>query len=112
MFSVAKLFTQHCSPRSEVMMTRSERKERLGHGALARVARCTLRADGRPYSISYVSQIVNCEITGERNDAIERALITEINTRRTRDGLAPFAPDEVFPPRPAEARPTEAAPQL
>lgn len=86
-------------------MTRSERKERLGHGAIARVARRTHRADGRPYSISYVSQILNCEATGLRNRVIERELVAEMNERRERDQLPRFALDDVFPPRQAPSLP-------
>lgn len=82
------------------MLTRHERKELLGHGGLKRVAARASRADGKPYSLSRVSQVVNCEKTGQRNRAIELAIVAEINERRDSPLLPAVVLSDVFPPAP------------
>src|SRR5574338_499550 len=85
------------------MLTRHEHEESLGHGALTRIARETLKPDGRPYSLSYVSAVVNTERSGERCLAIEQAVVREINARRARLGLHLWCLSDVFPPRTGRA---------
>lgn len=79
------------------MLTRHERKDRLGHGGLKRVAARATRADGKPYSLSRVSQVINCEKTGCRNAVIEAAVVLEINELNA--GRFPaLSVTDVFPP--------------
>lgn len=83
------------------MLTRHERKDRLGHGGLKRVAARATRADGKPYSLSRVSQVINCEKTGCRNAVIEAAVALEINAMDRDNGLIrdrELTPADVFPP--------------
>lgn len=83
------------------MLTRHERKDRLGYGGLKRVAARCMRADGKPYSVSRVSQVLNCEKTGQRNAVIEAAVVDEINGRRYIGEILPtLTHAEVFPPVP------------
>ncbi len=67
-------------------LTRHERKEQLGHGAVAEIARRTGRSEG------HVSQVLNCEKTGRRDRKVEVAAARMLNK----------PVDEVFPAAEAE----------
>lgn len=96
------------------MLTRHERKERLGFGHLARIAERTERNTGKRYSISRISQVINCEKTGARNTDIESAVVEELNVKEFRPACGGFLTlVEVFPaidPAPASEVATTPAP--
>lgn len=84
------------------MLTRHERKERLGFGHLARLAARLEQSAGKRYSISRISQVVNCEKTGQRNHVIEQAVVEEINAQSGLDKCN-VSHSQVFPPQAAPA---------
>lgn len=71
-------------------LTCYERKRKLGHGAVTRIAGQT------GYSMGRVSEIIRTEETGQRSpdDAVEIAVATELG----------MPMNEVFPPRPQAKR--------
>lgn len=81
------------------MLTRHIRKELLGHGGITRIARTTFRPNGKPYSLSRVSQVVNCERTGQRSPVIEQAVVAELQRLHSN-----IDPSTVFPPAATEQR--------